>query len=352
MRLLKSDLLPAVQSLVHIAAKRISLPIIGSLRLEACGGKLSIRASDLDQDATALVDCKKDFPPFCVNARHFAKLVECANESIDLSPNGKAVELKSDWQSSLPILPAEEFPSALFKDGKAQGLPTGLIADGIEAVRWACSTDPNRYNMSGVHIVTSAAAIVCEATNSHVMGHLKAAGIAAKCELNIPGAFAGKVAEALRQPGATLFVSESAVSVRHAAGEYSAKLVDESARFPSTKAITDGSRSAIGEISIPDLKWHLQTILAISTDDWTKVLLKFSPRGCAVTMATDKPQQYAVTVGGKFPELDFQTDAKALLKSLESLGDCEALNGSITENKLLVFCKDDYSTFIAPLRTK
>lgn len=350
MKILKDHLWPAVQFLSQIASKRATLPILNCFRLEAKNGTLSIRATDLDQDAVCLVECKDDLATCCVNAHHFSGLVASASDSISISSE-KGMRMESGWVAKLPLTPEVEFPAPLFKSGKAHGVSTVDLADAMDSAVWAKSVDPSRYVLHGVHVTCSASKIECEATDSKVMARYDKAAIAAKCEFILHADFVRLFAPSLRKTGAALVIGENSVKVTHGEGEYSAKLLEGT--FPSTNRLIGGDRASVGDMPLEEAREHVRQCIALAGEDWPKVSLEFSSKGCLVSLAhATRSTSYSGTVVGKYAPLKFETDATRLLKGLRSFNGSEKAAVHTSPDGVLIVSHGDYSMFISGLEKK
>lgn len=349
MKILKEHLLPAVEHLSHIVGSRSSMPILSTLYVEASAGRLSLRASSLDQDAMRTIDCEGDFLACCLGARHLLGLAHTALESIEMIPgkNGK-VRIVSGWEAELPTQLAEEFPPALFKDGKAQGVSTVDLADAIDAVVWAVSDDPNRYALQGVHVVCAPKKIRCEATNGKIMGLIDKAAISAKFEFILHASNTSIFTDALRQDHSTLVLSDNSVGVRHPGGEYAAKLLEDA--YVSTARLVGEVRKPVGSLRLSEARAQVQSCVLLAKTDWPQVRLSFSTTGCRV-VASDNlaATNYAGEIPGNFEALEFDTDAKRLLALLKSFNGHETAEVAVGDSRQLVIFSGDYTTFISGL---
>lgn len=345
MKILKEHLLPAVQFLNQIAGKR-GLPTLCMFRLEASGNVLSIRATDLDQEAASTVPCNGELPPLLVNAHHLSELAKTASDSLSATMAGESLEVESGWEASLPTLKAEEFPPSMFSKGIAQGVSASDLADAMESVEWARCLDKERYVLSGIHVVLSAKSIVCESTDGKMMGLAHKPSIAGKCDFVIPAANAGNFITSLRREGANLLIAENCACVRYEGGEYATKLVEGG--YPSTSLIVKAERKEIGELNIAGAIAHTGTCLSLCNDEWLNVVLAFSRSGCELS-AQDKhaPTKYTGTVSGKFKTLTFKTDARRLLSCLKSLNGNETVKVFENESQQLVFGDNGYNVFLS-----
>lgn len=334
MKILKEHLWPAVQSLSKLAGG--VLPILSSFRIEAEKGAMTVRATDLDQDAHVSIECSGELPPLCVRASHFTELVSRASDALTLTNGNNRLAIDSDWKAQLPILPAAEFPEPMFTDGVAQGCSTGALANAIEVVAWAASDDPERYKLMGVHVVLSEQNIEAECSDSRVLGHYLIPSIAGKADFLLPAEFADAVVKALREPESTVFLSEKAIRVSHKHGQYGCKLMD--ATYPSTKQILQEERMELGTLNLVETLSHIEMCRALSEEDYPSVELAFSKSGCEIKSIAHKPGQndYAAIVAGKFNDYSFPTAVKKLIRGLKSFRGVESAKVFSGLQKLII----------------
>lgn len=349
MRTLKENLLPAIRFLTDIASKRTTMPYLTHFRLEAANGRLSIRATDLDQDSTFQVECNGSLPACCVSARQFSHLIESAADGILLEMDGTKLRIESAFVAMLPTIAATEYPSPFFREGKAQGIPVADLASAIEAVSWARTDDDDRYALQGVHVKCSPNQIYCEASDGKTLGLFQKTAIAVACELLIHGPFLKRFIAALKQPEAVLLTSEGCVCVRHKGGEYSARLMNT--KYPGTRRITGAGMKLLGDVTLEEIREHVWQCVSICTDMWPRVSLTFSAAGCEVKLM-DSNTSYIGNVSGEFTPVTFETDGKRLLKALKSFNGTAKAKALINEDMVLVFRDGDYSMFITGLERK
>lgn len=346
MKILKEHLLPAVQSLSKLAGG--NLPILSSFRIEAEKGAMTIRATDLDQDAHVSLECSGDLPPLCVRASHFTELVARANDALTLTNGNNRLAIDSDWKAQLPILPAAEFPEPMFTDGVAQGCSTEALANAIEAVAWAASDDPERYKLMGVHVVLHEQKIEAECTDGRVLGHYLIPSIAGKADFLLPAEFAAAVVKALREPESTVFLSEKAIRVSHKHGQYGCKLMD--AVYLSTKQILQDERTELGTLNLIETLSHVEMCRALSEEDYPHVELAFSRSGCDIKSIAHKSGQneYGGIVAGNFKDHHFPTAVKKLIRGLKSFRGVTSAKVFSASQKLII-AHNEYAMIISQI---
>lgn len=346
MKLLKSDLLPAVKFLSGISGHRHVMPFRDWFMLESDGAQLSIRATSGDQDATQRIPCDEQFDAFAVNSNYFTRLVQDSQEVINLTlSKDRRLLFESGFTHSMPTMDAKEFPARFGNGGTAQGCSTSDLANGIESVSWAISKDTSRQNLLNAHVVLAPQLIVCEASDGYVLARCAKPSIAGYCEFAINGIFTQQVVESLRQPNSNLFVAENCITVKHDLGEYSAKLTEHP--FPSTKAIFEDEKVYVGEINVLELASHAQLAQSLSASDGLKVAMSFGPLG--VTITSDHTDgAYSGFVGGEFEEFSVSVSARKLVMTLRSFK-TETVKFFNSKNNRVVFSSGEYECYLCAL---
>lgn len=323
MKLLKEHLLPAVNALMPIAGKRTTLPILNCIRLEGDNGHLSLRASNLDCDATFRVECKGKLPPVCVPARALHTLVSGGAETISLEPEEKnRLVVESGGTARLACLEAKDFVANPDQTGKAIGANPTDLARAIKSVVWGATRyvvhdDKIANDLDFVFVFVSAKSILCVGTDRRSFAFCHIPAIGADCEFQLPTSQASAFVTALlADDDAQLHLGEKHASVRHKGGEVYVRLSDAAA--PPVKKAFELPREPIGEIELEPFRSEISKCCALSANQFAPVTLSFSKSGLKLAF-NGGAHGYDTTLAGDFKDLEIKLDAFRLDKALREM---------------------------------
>lgn len=143
----------------HAVERRQTVPILANVLLRAEGGRLSLTATDLD------IEIEDSLPAECTQEGEttlpahtlreiVSRLPEGAQIRLDLSADkGTAVLRAGRSRFSLQALPAVDFPSLhRVEEGASFEVSGRALADVLELVRFAISTEETRYYLCGIYL--------------------------------------------------------------------------------------------------------------------------------------------------------------------------------------------------------
>lgn len=325
----------AIRSASRLAGKRMTLPVLSCVRLEATGGKLSIRASDLECDLTSVIDCDGDLAPMCVPVRPLAELSGSGGESVELAAtDNRRVSFKCSGEASIGTILPEEFPALPSEKIKAIGVNNEDLARAIKSVAWATSTDPGRYALNFVVVQTNEKEIFTCATDGKSLSSCKVPSICGKSEMLLPPKYAGIFCDALAVKDCQFGLMDSHAHAKHEHGEVLIRLAD--CAPPAVGRIVEGERNSIGSFSTAEILSEVRNCIACSSniEKYYSVTLDFGKKG--LTISIESPEnKYAAEIAGKFSPVEFRLDANRLLASLRSFS-CDDLKVSWADNALFL----------------
>lgn len=151
----RKSFLAACKIAAQAVPTRTTNPVLGNLRMEASGGKVSVSATDLEVGVTVKVkDARVEASGDClVSADKFLKLLnEDPAEQLDLDANGKAVLVTgAGSRYSLPWSDPTRFPaSPQIKGGILLTVPDGILPRYVAAVRPALASINATYASAAI----------------------------------------------------------------------------------------------------------------------------------------------------------------------------------------------------------
>jgi len=222
-----------------VIATRNTIPIVANVRIDAGAGGLLLRATDLDMEAEApcaadvtsqgltTVDGKllADFVKRCPDGAQIAVTLEEARGRLKLVC-GRA-------RSTLPCLPAEDFPELSGPSGEAaREFP--VEADSLKRligrVKFAATTDERRHYLQGAYLHQTENGLAAVCTNGHQLSlaHLDLpAGADGLTGVILPRPFLAELMRLLPKEGeAALSVSPERVAVTLGEFRLTSRLID------------------------------------------------------------------------------------------------------------------------------
>jgi len=168
----KSDLLALLTRAAPIAASKSAQPILSCVLLEASDASLVVSASDLMSSITGRAPAEVKTPGIlALPARDLLERIRALPEGpIVLSGDAGSVTLKAPGSSrrfKLPAAPADDYPPIPTPDGDAHEIPTATLADLIDHVSHAISTDETRAHINSMLVEHEAGVLRAVATDGH-----------------------------------------------------------------------------------------------------------------------------------------------------------------------------------------
>lgn len=165
-------LLNAITLAASVCERKASLPILGTLKLDAN----SITATNLDQQIVVPADLKKAMGKSvaCVNAARVARVLKVlpADTEIDIkiSKDARLFIRAGAVRFELKTLPPEDFPlfaAAGEEDIELNGMPAKPLRDALAFCAPAMATQDIRYYLNGMHFAAGKGRIIFDATDGH-----------------------------------------------------------------------------------------------------------------------------------------------------------------------------------------
>ena len=160
-----ADLKPALMGLSKVIAKRASLPVLSTIRIDRDnGGRISLSATDLDRFITTQITSNESGQPGSVLVpftalNNIAKACQ-GNDELQISPDNKgfvSIRYPIGNQTAaqrIESLPVEEWPPIPKVESNPIPLPTSMRSALLEAMQCS-SDDETRYVLQGACIDVS-----------------------------------------------------------------------------------------------------------------------------------------------------------------------------------------------------
>ena len=291
MKIKTKALKTALANLSHVAARKVSLPILSCAKITAVENTLFIAVTNLDERQIETVECDGPLDECCVNFKTLD--YSCGGDEMEITLGGDRLIVRFGQNiQKFATLPAEDFPKEPNNKLKQVGVSCVDLADAIESVKWAASTDLGRYVMNSVRVEGEPKLLTCVATDGRCVAVAKKSVISAKFEATVPKEFTGNLVDSLRREGSSLWLDEKGIHVTHATGSYSCKQLD--GVYPNWGQVIPDAPPKIGSLNIPaarEIYGRLETLLDGRTDSSK---LTFASDGLTIEYLSESTLTYSV----------------------------------------------------------
>lgn len=309
----KQDLHRALTAIRGVVSSRVTMPILGNVKIEAGAQALVLSVTDLDVYAVRrLPAVPSAVGRVAVSARKLGEVVkEAPGETVRLHVlSGGWLEVTSGTATHrLPGLPPEEFPFEPEFGGKVAPVLAGALARLLRGTLYAASTDEARYNMNGVMLEQIGDLVRAVATDGHRLAKVEFPAAELGLEIAKPIILSRKgAAEILRvldsEPDdLRMGVDAAGVRLETSDGSLCFRLLD--ATFPEWERVVPAELKAIVTVASADLAGAIRRVSLVSSDRSRGVRLDVAPG--AVKLSANNPD-----VGEAEESVDAEYDGEAI----------------------------------------
>ena len=326
----RSALLKAMSRAQSVVERRNTIPILANVLIEAEGGSISFRATDLDIEVVDKIAATVERAGATTVGAH------TLHEIVRKLPDGALVELSDDGTSgrlhisagrshfSLATLPKEDFPVMASSEYACNFTAKAPILRRLfDKAKFAISTEETRYYLNGVYMHAAEGAqgrtLRCVATDGHRLARIDAElpeGAADMPGVIVPRKTVGEMRKLLDDDDADIAVSVSETKVRFATPEITltSKVIDGS--FPDyTRVIPTGNTKRL-EVDAAEFAQAVDRVSTVSSERSRAVKLTLSEDRLILSVnapdAGAADEELAVAYGDE--ELEIGFNAKYLLE--------------------------------------
>jgi DNA polymerase III subunit beta len=199
----RSVLLKALGHVHRIVERRNTIPILANVLIEAADGKLALKSTDLDLEASEQVAADVAQNGATTVPAHMIydiarKLPDGAQASLETTGDAGQLVLRSGRSRfTLQALPASDFPDLTSGEFSHRfSLPAAELKRLIENTQFAISTEETRYYLNGIYLHTvdvgGAPMLRAVATDGHRLARVETA--APEGSVGMPGIIAPRKA--------------------------------------------------------------------------------------------------------------------------------------------------------------
>jgi DNA polymerase-3 subunit beta len=276
----RSALLKAMSRAQGVVERRNTIPILSNVLLEAEGGALSLRATDLDIEIRESVPAMVEQPGATTVAAHIL------HEIVRKLPEGASISLFEDAGTgrldveagrsrfSLATLPREDFPVMASSDYDCvYTAPAPELRRLFDKAKFAISTEETRYYLNGVYLHLAeedgARRLRAVATDGHRLARVDMhppEGSESAPGVIVPRKTVGELRKLLDDDEAGIEVSVSETKIRFAADGLilTSKVIDGS--FPDyTRVIPSGNSKRL-EVDAAEFAAAVDRVATVSSE--------------------------------------------------------------------------------------
>jgi DNA polymerase-3 subunit beta len=276
----RAALLKAVAQAQSVVERRNTIPILANVLIEAEGGTVSFRATDLDIEVVDKAPAQVERP----GATTVSAVM--LHEIVRKLPDGALVQLADDPASgrlsvmagrssfNLATLPREDFPVMASSEYTANfTAKAGVLKRLFDKSKFAISTEETRYYLNGVymHVATGddGPVLRCVATDGHRLARIDSPlpeGAAGMPGVIVPRKTVNEMRKLLDDDEAQIAVSVSETKVRFATPEITltSKVIDGT--FPDyTRVIPMGNTRRL-EVDAQEFAKAVDRVATVSSE--------------------------------------------------------------------------------------
>src|SRR5262249_39149436 len=173
----KSAFLKELNMLQGVVEKKSTIPILSNLLLEAAGGELWIKGTDLDVSISTRCGAEiRQEGAICVQTEKLFEIVTSLPEAdieIKLGADGQVARVLERSRFKVPGLTKDNFPEIKSYDGTFLGIPSELVRTFISRTIFAITTEESRYTLNGAKVELSGKGIRMVATDGHRLSFIE-----------------------------------------------------------------------------------------------------------------------------------------------------------------------------------
>jgi len=285
----RSHLLRSLSHVHRVVERRNTIPILSNVLIRANGGKLTLKATDLDIEITETVTSEVGQAGATTVPAHILhdivrKLPDGAEVSLDTG-DGSQLALKSGRSRfTLQVLPESDFPDLTSGEFPTRfTMPANSLKKLIDRTQFAISTEETRYYLNGIylHVVTVAGKPMLRAvaTDGHRLaqsqfdapdGAQKMAGVI------VPRKAVGEIQKLVEAPDASVEVEVSDTKIRVTIGDVvlTSKLIDGT--FPDYGRVIPQGNNKVLKVDRSEFQDAVDRVSTISSERGRAVKLALS----------------------------------------------------------------------------
>ena len=169
----KADLVRELQFFQQIVERKNTIPILANVLIESNGNELTLLATDLEVALRSRCEAAVDKAgAVTLPAKKFYEVVRALPEAdvrLETEKGGTGVRVSAErFESRMPTLPREDFPSLPESSGAAQStIKAKVLREMVAKTQFAITGEDTRYYLNGALFVLRADSMTLVATDGH-----------------------------------------------------------------------------------------------------------------------------------------------------------------------------------------
>lgn len=285
----RAAFLAALQRARHAVERRNTIPILANVLLRAGEGRLSLTATDLD------IEIEDSLPAETAAGGEITLPAHTLLDIVRKLPEGAQIRLEAATDKvtatlragrsrfSLPWLPSAEFPSlARVEDGTGFEIAGHVLAEAIERVKFAISTEETRYYLNGIYlhpVPGQPGRLRLVATDGH---RLSLATLAVEGVADFPGVIVprkavdelARLAQAADKAALAIETSTAKLSARFGPARFTTKLIDGT--FPDYVRVIPLGNDRVATLQAEELAAAMDRVGTVASEKGRAVKCTFS----------------------------------------------------------------------------
>jgi DNA polymerase-3 subunit beta len=285
----RSHLLKSLNHVHRVVERRNTIPILSNVLVRADGGKLTLKATDLDLEVTESVPAEIGQPGATTVSAHILydivrKLPDGAEVSLDTGDGSQLTVKAGRSRFALQVLPEADFPDLTAGDFPTRfRLPAKELKKLIDRTQFAISTEETRYYLNGIyiHLVTVAdkAMLRAVATDGHRLAQAQLAapeGTRGMAGVIVPRKTVGEIQKLVESPDEEVDVELSDTKIRVTIGAVvlTSKLIDGT--FPDYVRVIPQGNDKILKVDKGEFKDAVDRVSTVSSERGRAVKIALS----------------------------------------------------------------------------
>ncbi|MBI4426110.1 MAG: DNA polymerase III subunit beta [Candidatus Kerfeldbacteria bacterium] len=332
----KENLTTGLSIVTRVAAKNLTLPILGNVLLRATGGTLTLGATNLEVGVITRVRGKVTKEgSVTVQARLLNEFVSLLDDDrIELESDGTSLRVEgATSKTTIRGITADDFPiiPAVAHESGFRA-PATTLHHGLTRVLFAAAQDATRPEISGIYVARRGAELTMAATDSYRLAEarLQLDGAGRDLTAIIPSRALAELARILPVEGQVeLYLSDSQALFVTDGTELTTRLIE--GQYPDYQQIIPESSQTQAVVDVETLTKAVKTASLFCKPGINDVTVELDPTGRVITCAAANAElgehrgRIEAKVSGKPTSIVF--NYRYLLDGLANLGTDSATLG-------------------------
>jgi len=285
----RSHLLKSLNHVHRVVERRNTIPILSNVLVKADGGKLTLKATDLDLEITETVPAEIGQAGATTVPAHILydivrKLPDGAEVSLDTGDGSQLTVKAGRSRFALQVLPEADFPDLTAGDFPTRfHLKASDLRKLIDRTQFAISTEETRYYLNGIYLhvvsVDEAPMLRAVATDGHRLAQAQLAapdGTSGMAGVIVPRKTVGEIQKLVDDPETEVEVELSDTKIRVTFGTVvlTSKLIDGT--FPDYVRVIPQGNDKVLKVDKAEFAGAVDRVSTVSSERGRAVKIALS----------------------------------------------------------------------------